>query len=66
DATFYSQQGGRTGLLSGGQFKAIAESLQGASDVKTLSNPRIVTGDGMEAESTTHAASVGGTNANVG
>jgi RNA polymerase sigma factor (sigma-70 family) len=65
--TSSSQQGGRTGLLSSEQFKTIAEALQGASDVKALSAPRIVTGDGMEAEvSTTRAASVGGTNANVG
>jgi hypothetical protein len=65
--TSSSQPGCRTGLLSSEQFKTIAEALQGASDVKTLSNPRILTAEGIQAAmSVTRAASVGGTNANVG
>lgn len=65
--TSSSQQGNQTGLLSKEQFKAITQALQGASDVNMLSSPQVTTADGMEAAvSTTHAATVGGTNVNVG
>jgi RNA polymerase sigma factor (sigma-70 family) len=65
--TSSDSQGGKTGLLSKEQFKAITEALKDASDATTLSAPRVVTVNGMGAQiSTTQTIPINGTNADIG
>jgi hypothetical protein len=60
-------QGGKTGLLTGQQFKVINEALQDASDAKLISAPRVVVINGNEASmSVMQTYPVAGTNANLG
>jgi hypothetical protein len=72
-------QGVKSGLLAEEQFKTIMEALQGASDAETISEPEVVTlngmqtemrttqsVNGMQTERTTQSVTVDGTNTDVG
>jgi type II secretory pathway component GspD/PulD (secretin)/cell division protein FtsL len=60
-------QDGRAGLLTEQQFKIINEALQGASDVKVISAPIVISLNGEKAQiSVSKSVLAGGTNANVG
>ena len=60
-------QGVKSGVLAGQQFKTIMEALQGASDAETISEPEMVTQNGMQTEMRAmQSVSVDGTNTDVG
>jgi RNA polymerase sigma factor (sigma-70 family) len=60
-------QDSRAGLLTEQQFKIINEALQGASDVKVISAPTVISLNGERAQmSVSRSVPAGGTNVNVG
>ena len=62
-----SVEGGKSGVLTEEQFKALTEAMQGASDVIIMGVPRMTTLNGGQGRiSQTQAVQVSGTNANVG